>query len=506
MFESVELGAEVAKDRYEAEVPDLRVDLVNLQFELRTAPFAVLIHLAGDDREGCEEAFDLLHEWMDPRELEGHAFERPSDEERERPRFWRYWRALPPAGRTGIHLGAWTMGAIGARVRGELGAARFERRIEHVRSFERALSENGILLLKFWLHLPPKERRRRLRRARQDPKRAWRVEEIEWDLLEDEEESFPVVEHLLRETSTAECPWNLVESTDPRHRNLLMGRTIREAVTTRLARPTPTDESTPTAALLPGRSVLDAVDLDRRLEKADYRKQRDALQERLGELSLLARAVGCSSLLVFEGWDAAGKGGTIRRLTGAMPARNYRVVHIAAPTDEERAHHYLWRFWRHLLRAGKMLVFDRSWYGRVLVERVEGLARTDEWRRAYGEIVDFEEQLVERGIVLLKFWLHITPEEQLRRFQERERTPYKKYKITRDDYRNHQQWPEYLSAVDEMVARTSTEFAPWHLVPAQDKRVARVEVLRTVCDALEEAVERAESGRKPRKAKRKKRG
>jgi polyphosphate kinase 2 (PPK2 family) len=187
---------------------------------------------------------------------------------------------------------------------------------------------------------------------------------------------------------------------------------------------------------------------------------------------------------VFEGWDAAGKGGVIRRLTAAMDPENYTLFPISAPTEEEKAHPYLWRFWRRLPRAGKVAIFDRSWYGRVLVERVEDFARQSEWQRAYYEINDFEEQLYEHGILLLKFWLHIDPDEQLQRFQERETTPYKKYKMTEDDYRNRDQWPAYEQAVHEMVAQTSTACAPWHLVASQNKRWARIEVLKTICRAL----------------------
>jgi polyphosphate kinase 2 (PPK2 family) len=239
----------------------------------------------------------------------------------------------------------------------------------------------------------------------------------------------------------------------------------------------------------PGATVLGAVELSSSLPEEKYEKAMEKFQPRLGGLSLRAREAGLSSVLVFEGWDAAGKGGAIRRLTHAMDASDYRVVPIAAPSEEEKAHHYLWRFWRHLPPPGTMLIFDRSWYGRVLVERVEGFARADEWKRAYGEIVDFEEQLAEHGIPVLKFWLHLDPEEQARRFAAREVTGYKKYKITSEDYRNREKWDEYVAAVDEAVARTSTEFAPWHLVAANDKRWARREVLRITCRALERALE-----------------
>jgi len=236
------------------------------------------------------------------------------------------------------------------------------------------------------------------------------------------------------------------------------------------------------------RDYLAEVDLAKDLERPEYKAELAKYQDRLHKLTRKAEENGISSLLVFEGWDAAGKGGVIRRITQAMAVRNFRIVPFGAPTDEERAHHYLWRFWRHLPQAGRMLIYDRSWYGRVLVERVEGFASEAEWQRAYSEINDFEDLLVEHGIVLLKFWLHIDPQEQLARFKAREQTPYKKYKITDEDYRNREKWEDYAIAINDMVALTSTRQAPWHLVPANSKRYARVDVLKTVCSALKKAL------------------
>ena len=241
----------------------------------------------------------------------------------------------------------------------------------------------------------------------------------------------------------------------------------------------------PSAALRPRyTTILETLDLSKKLDKKAYAKHMAELQGSLNLLSRQATPKHISSILVFEGWDAAGKGGAIRRVTRALDARFYRIIPIAAPTDEEKAHHYLWRFWRHLPRAGRVTIYDRSWYGRVLVERVENLASEDEWMRAYKEMNDFEEQLAEHGIVVLKFWLHISPDEQLRRFQEREETSYKQYKITAEDYRNREKWEAYEIAVNDMVERTSTEYAPWHLIEANDKYHARAKIVRTFCKAL----------------------
>ena len=235
-------------------------------------------------------------------------------------------------------------------------------------------------------------------------------------------------------------------------------------------------------------TVVSNLDLSLKLKKKEYWDKLEVAQGRLNQLFRKARDKGLSVVTVFEGSDAAGKGGAIRRMTQALEARNYQVIPIAAPTDEERGHHYLWRFWRHIPRAGRFTVFDRSWYGRVLVERVEGFAAEAEWMRSYGEITDFEEQLDESGIVVVKFWLQISDVEQLTRFKAREDTPYKRHKLTDEDWRNREKSNEYELAVNEMVERTSTRFAPWTLIEANDKRYARIKVIETVCDRLDQAL------------------
>jgi polyphosphate kinase 2 (PPK2 family) len=237
-------------------------------------------------------------------------------------------------------------------------------------------------------------------------------------------------------------------------------------------------------------TVLSKVDLSASLEREDYRRRLDELQARLHRLSLKARARGVSTVLAFEGWDAAGKGGVIRRITQSLEAGDYRVIPTAAPTPEELRYHYLWRFWRDVPADGTLVAYDRTWYGRVLVERVEGLATDAEWQRAYDEINDFEDHLVEHGCVLQKFWLHISPEEQLARFEARELTPYKQYKITDEDWRNRERWDAYVQAVDQVVLRTSSEAAPWNVIAANDKYWARIAVLETVTEALKAALKR----------------
>jgi polyphosphate:AMP phosphotransferase len=295
-----------------------------------------------------------------------------------------------------------------------------------------------------------------------------------------------ISERALRATSTGASPWIIIEGADERYRSITVGNHILNLISKRIAESAPrvASAASPRVQTEDPRTLLDTLDLSQRLTDSKYKKLLEKYQGRLNLLAREAKERRRSAILLFEGWDAAGKGGIIRRATAAMDARDYQVIPIAAPTDEERAHHYLWRFWRHIPRAGRVTIFDRTWYGRVLVERVEGFATEAEWRRAYSEIVDFEQQLHEHGILLLKFWAHIDMDEQLRRFEERQSTPHKHYKITDEDLRNREKWHDYELAANEMLDRTWTEFAPWHLIEANDKKFARIKVLKIICDRL----------------------
>lgn len=492
MFEAVELGHTIDKQDYNAAIPHLRVDLINAQYDLQAHPQALLILLMGDDRQSGNDVINHLGNWMDGRYIHNHFFGEPREEEQERPRFWRYWERLPRHGTTGVFVGAWALSAIADYQAGILTEEAFRRRCHHIYRFENMLANDGVILLKFWFHQSKKDFKHRLKAAKKHPETAWqRVDEADWQVYEHYDEFIQCSEQYIRLTSSGATPWTLVESTDARYRNLTVAKTILKGLQTGLTiAPPPPPEPAPSELVIApyvtasDRSVLDTLDMSTDSDWGAYRKQLEKYQARLNRFTREARQTGLSTVLVFEGWDAAGKGGVIRRLTQAMDAQDYRVIPVGAPTDIEKAHHYLWRFWQHVPRRGRMIIFDRSWYGRVLVERVEGFATPQEWRWAYSEINDFEAQLWEHGIVVLKFWLHIDPDEQLRRFQQREQTPYKKYKITEDDYRNRDRWDDYELAVTDMVGRTSTTHAPWHLIPANDKRRARVQVIKTVCKAL----------------------
>jgi polyphosphate:AMP phosphotransferase len=499
MFETAELGRTLSREEFEAEEPQLRLDLLEAQRALARAGVPVILLLAGADGAGKGETVKRLLEWLDARGLDSHAFGAATDEERERPRWWRYWMRLPPRGRIGIFFGSWYSEPLVERASGRMGRGRFERRLSEIAFFERMLAEDGALIIKLWIHLSKKGLRKRLRGLERDPATRWKVTRGDWKHFRRYDQFIAASEDVIRRTDTSLAPWLLVEAGDERYRDLTAGRILLERFRGCLAAgagppegrevgpsaATPAQGRTPRGTL----TILDRVDLATTLAPAEYERRLAKGQGRLGRLVRDAFEKGRSSVVVFEGWDASGKGGNIRRITAAMDPRTYRVISVAAPTDEEKAHHYLWRFWRHVPRAGYVTVYDRSWYGRVLVERVEGFARPQEWRRAYLEINDFEQQLVASGVVVVKFWLQIDADEQLRRFRQRESVAWKQHKIGSEDWRNREKWTAYRDAVADMIARTSTGDAPWALVGANDKRLARVRVVESLCERLARALD-----------------
>jgi polyphosphate:AMP phosphotransferase len=490
MFEAAELGNTVEKQTYKKEAPSAREALLTAQRQLATSDFSLIIIVAGSEGAGKGETVNLLLEWMDARGIQTHAMREPSDEERERPPLWRFWRRLPPTGRTGIFFGAWYQDLILSRVHKEVDQSEFTMALERIEDFERMLSRENTLIVKFWLHLSKSAQKTRFKKLEADPNSRWRVTKEDWKLFKKYSEIRHFAEQALRKTSIANAPWHIVEGYDSRYRHLMVAKTLAQALQERLARSGPKAPQTLRKLPIPKpKNVLNQLDLSLRLSDKDCEGR---LLKTYSRLNLLTRQLVKSErsmILVFEGPDAAGKGGTIRRITPAMDARTYQVITIAAPTDEERAHPYLWRFWRDLPRLGRMTIYDRSWYGRVLVERLEGFVATSDWQRAYEEINAFEQQLTDFGVIILKFWLAISPDEQLRRFKERQITPYKQYKITEEDWRNRKKWQGYEAAACDMIERTSTEHAPWILVEANDKNYTRIKVLDTICGRLKEELE-----------------
>ena len=488
MFESAELGHKVDKASYRCALPKLRAGLLSAQIDLHTShKIPVVVLISGQDGAGKGETINLLYEWMDPRFISTLAFSEPSDEERERPPMWRYWRSLPPKGRLGIFAGSWYSDPIRDRIEGHISLKELDARADQINRFEAMLVNEGALVLKFWFHLTKDAQKQRLKDLESDPRTAWRVTQWNWDRLKTYDQLQDVAGHLLRMTNTPFAPWVIVEGTDDRYRSLTVGQVLLDALTKKLAL-----AQAPEALVAPmvrvgvdGRNVLSELDLTHALADKPYEDALAKWQGRLAELVRDTRFKGRSVVCAFEGADAAGKGGAIRRIGAALDARQYQVIPVAAPTDEEAAQPYLWRFWRHMPRLGRLAIFDRTWYGRVLVERVEGYCSENDWLRAYTEINDFEHEMADAGVIVVKFWLQISQEEQLKRFKAREKVTFKRFKITEDDWRNRGKWDDYQQAVCDMVERTSTGNAPWTLVEANDKNYARIKILSTLCERLE---------------------
>jgi len=490
MFESAELGHEIDKERYEREAPDIRHALLTAQYDLvKAKKFPVVIIIGGVDGAGKGETLNLINEWMDPRHVQTNAM-RPIADDDGRPPMRKFWRVLPPKGQVGVFVGSWYSVPFIRRVYGEIKQSQFEQRLDQVLRFEQMLTDEGTLLLKFWLHLSKKGQNKRFEKLARKKATRWRVTDTDWKHLEMYDQFQGVAQNMLRETSTADAPWLVVEGADERYRSLMVGKTILEAIRRRLDEPSKSQRVRvpPRMHSIDDVSVLDKLDLDRKVDKQDYDEALAVLQGRLNTLTRHKKFEKISVVAAFEGSDAAGKGGAIRRVSQALDARRYDVIPIAAPNEVERAHPYLWRFWRQIPDRGGIAIFDRSWYGRVLVERVEGLCSEADWMRGYSEINDFEEQLVNNRTIVVKLWLQISNAEQLRRFEERAANPVKQHKITAEDWRNREKWDAYNAAVCDMIDRTSTELAPWKLVPANDKYFARLEVLRTLADSIEAAL------------------
>lgn len=485
MLEAAEVGNKLDKKSFRREAPAVRTALLAVQKRIASTPLAPVIVVAGAEGAGKGETVALLLEWMDARGIETNVAWAPTDEERERPEYWRFWRQLPPRGKIGIFFGSWYTSPLVERAFGRMEAVTFERAMRRIRDLERMLTYETGPVLKFWLHLSRKQEHHRLKQFSKDPRLRWRLHRNAKEYFERYDDFRPVDEDMLRLTNTGYAPWSIVEAANDEYRNMTVATSVlqalEEAADQAEARARARTSHRPVALPRPKRAnVLRNLDLSLRLTRKEYEERLERAQADVARLTRKLAKRKRSLLALFEGPDAAGKGGAIRRLTGGMSPYLYRVIGVAAPTDEEQAHPYLWRFWRSVPRHGQAAVYDRSWYGRVLVERLEGLARRDEWMRAYDEINEFEEQLTDGGVIVMKFWIAISAEEQLRRFKDRELTPFKQYKITEEDWRNRDKWDAYEAAACDMIERTSTSAAPWTIVEGNDKRWARVKVVESV--------------------------
>ena len=509
MLEQVDLSKKLKKDEYKAVISDLELRLGSLQREVREFNIPVLIVFEGWEKAGKGTAINRLILTFDPRGCVVHPIFAPNEEEALRPFLWRFWIKTPPKGKIAVFDRSWYRRVLVERVEKIVKKREWRRAYEEITSFESQLTDNGVVMIKFFLHISQKEQRKRFEKLQQSSVTAWKVTKDDWRQHKQYADYFEAIEDMLAQTDTDFAPWTIVESHDPRFATVKIFTTVVETVEQKLqqvkqhpkqttehaskkggraasSKPVEGTEQKPPFDLKKlSSSILDKVDLSVLLSKEDYKAQLKKYQKRIFEIEHEIYMKRIPVVILYQGWDAAGKGGNIRRLTQAMDPRGYEVIPIAAPNDLEKAHHYLWRFWMEFPKAGHIAIFDRSWYGRVLVERIEEFCSEREWKRAYREINEMEEHMVNFGAVLIKFWLHIDQEEQLKRFQAREQTSHKQWKITEEDWRNREKWDQYKEAVDEMLFRTSTRYAPWTIIEANSKYYARIKALTTVIDAVE---------------------
>lgn len=486
MLKNIDLSREVAKEEYKRLKDDADMKLGCLQRQVKALGIPVIVVFEGWSAAGKGTLINELILPLDPRGFTVHSARGPTQEEAFYPFLWRFWKLTPTRGRMAIFDRSWNRRVVTDRVTGLVKGKQLRQAFEDIRSFERQLSDDGVAIVKCFLHISKNEQKRRFKALRASGTTSWRVTNDDLKQHERYAEYLAAVEDMLVETDTDYAPWTIVEAHDRRFATLKIFATVIDALERRIPAVERNAETLP-APPSPSpfkTTVLDHVNLSLSLTPEEYATRLKKAQATLRELEYEIYLRRVPVVIAYEGWDAAGKGGNIRRLTQNLDPRGYEVVPIAAPNDVEKAHHYLWRFWARMPKAGHITIFDRTWYGRVLVERVEGFCTEAQWRRAYREINGMEQQLAHFGTVLLKFWLHIDAEEQLRRFREREEVAHKQWKISEEDWRNREKMGHYRDAVEEMLHRTTTPYAPWTVVESNCKRHARIKVLETVCEAI----------------------
>ena len=483
-----------ASERPEKAVLDARLDkaragLYELQLKIKEAKLPVLVLLEGWSAAGKGSVIGRLIKNIDPRFFRVAAMARPTEEDLRRPFLYRFMKDIPGAGSFAFYDGGWIEQTTTEFLRGQLYEQDYAARLESIQRFERQLTDNGYLVMKFFLHIDREEQERRLDTLRADKDTAWRA--TDFDLWQNThyKKCRKVFDHALAMTNTPAAPWYILDASDPKWTELQALETLVQGIHVALQNQAKSVPLLPNTFPLVTMPLLSQVTLEgKTLEEEDYRRQLKALQKQLGELHNRLYRRRVPVVIAYEGWDAAGKGGNIKRLTEALDPRGYEVHPIASPEPYAKARHYLWRFWTRLPKDGHIAIFDRTWYGRVMVERLEGFCSENDWQRAYNEINEFERELTDWGAVVIKFWVQIDKQTQLLRFNERRNDPAKQWKITEEDWRNREKWDVYETAVNEMLQKTSTANAPWHILESVDKKYARIKALQITADTLEKAL------------------
>ncbi len=490
MLDKVNLDIKLGKKEYHEIFPKLQFELETLQRKVVDGGVPVIIIFEGWEAAGKGTTIGTLVRRLDPRGIKVHHTKAPNEEEVLRPFMWRFWLKLPSRGEIGIFDRSWYGRVLVERVDKIASKKEWMGAYDEINEAERQLTADGAIIIKFWLHIGKKEQKKRFNRFLKDPYRGWKITKTDWKHHKAYDKFLEAAEDMLKKTSTPCASWTVIEAQDKRYSSVKVVQTVIEAIKAGLdrkaKRAAKEKPKAPEAAPTTNKpSVFTRVDLTKTMTKEEYAERLDELQERLVELEYRMYEKRLPAIVLYEGWDAAGKGGNIKRITEKLDPRGYSVIPIAAPKGDDATHHYLWRFWRHLPKAGHLTIFDRTWYGRVMVERIEGFCAEEEWKRAYDEINEFEGHLANFGMVIVKFWIHIGQDEQLRRFKERESLEFKKWKLTDEDWRNREKWPQYERAISDLIEKCSTPYAPWTIIEGNCKYWARIKALETLCNALE---------------------
>ena len=465
-----------------------REKLAGQQLFVKEQKIPVFVLIEGWGTSGKGFCIGQIINNIDPRFFKVESMGEKSEEECRKPFLYRYFKRMPEAGKF-VFLDSGCMDEIvREKLHGKLSDEDYAKRIESVRRFERQLTDNGYLVMKFFLHISKKEQEKRIENLEQEKDTIWRVSKNDRWQNEHYDKCKEAFSSYLKSTNLPQAPWYIIDAKSKKWSEVQILETLTQGIEIALSNQKMAVPLLQNVFPLVKMPLLSEVPLDKSMEEEEYKKELKQLQHRLGELHNRLYRKKVPVIIAYEGWDAAGKGGNIKRIAGALDPRGYEVHPIASPEPHEKARHYLWRFWTRLPKTGHIAIFDRTWYGRVMVERLEGFCSENDWMRAYNEMNEFEKELHDWGAVIIKFWVQIDKDTQLERFNERESTPEKRWKITDEDWRNREKWDEYEQAVNEMIAKTSTTYAPWHILESTDKKYARIKALKIVIEELEKAL------------------
>ena len=415
--------------------------------------------------------------------------DQPTEEEKRKPFLCRYFTKIPEAGKFMFLDSGWMDEVTRNRVHGEMDQKTYEQRIDSIRRFERQLTDNGYLVMKFFCHISEKEQKKRIEDLVEEIDTRWRVSENDKWQNKHYEKCLEVFDRYMEDTNNPSAPWYVIDAKSKKWAELQALEILTQGIEIALQNQSLAVPLLQNVFPLEKVPKLAEIPLENKsLSDEEYKEELARLQNHLKELHNRLYRKKVPVVIVYEGWDAAGKGGNIKRITEALDPRGFEVQPIASPEPHGKARHYLWRFWMRLPKTGHIAIFDRSWYGRVMVERLEGFCSENDWKRAYNEMNEFEKELHDWGAVIIKFWVQIDKDTQLARFTDRQNTPEKQWKITDEDWRNREKWDEYEVAVNEMIQKTSTTFAPWHILESVDKKYARIKALKIVIEELEKVL------------------